>query len=334
MLDLLNKFNFIQLSIQKTDRKIWKFTGNREIIDSCLAGHMMKKSSEAKYRKIKNLSTASKKQIFLQTNCEELSISHFILPLNTSRIISVFFTLTHSIYIELFNHMGQKINSTLVAENTFFPLLSNTSDKFVICFSEKINGEYFPVKHIMRLCDSELNVLKEINVPHNVESVFMNDESILVSFNFYEKSVEDRFHLYDLDLVKKESFGQQTDKNKPFYFKKLVLDRKRDLKTTANSYLFGLSSTKIYLHDKNNLLIICRKNGNIINTLKKKSEFKYFLDELENIIEINIEYKEVCMQNFDVGSKGKYDIEADDVFLFENYFFAFVNTKEFSIIII
>ena len=46
----------------------------------------------------------------------------------------------------------------------------------------------------------------------------MNDESILVSFNFYEKSVEDRFHLYDLDLVYKESFGQHTDQNKPFYF--------------------------------------------------------------------------------------------------------------------
>jgi hypothetical protein len=116
------------------------------------------------------------------------------MPLNRNRIVSVYFTSKHCIHFELFDHSGQLINSVQVADYvSYYPILSNTSDKFIICYIAQPKAgsarESFAesVSHL-RLYDADLNCLRETTDRHLVESIFMDDTRIVSSFT--HKSVD------------------------------------------------------------------------------------------------------------------------------------------------
>ena len=83
--------------------------------------------------------------------------------------------------------------------------------------------------------------------------------------------------------------------------------------------------------------IMCQKTGRIVYCARMKSKAtKYLLDEQKNVIEANTTCKEINFFNISVGvsARGTHDIDADDVFLLENSFLAFVDAKQRSVTIV
>ena len=133
-----------------------------------------------------------------------------------------------------------------------------------------------------------------------------------------------------------ESFGQQTCADEPFFFERLPVNP-MDFKARLNPSIFGYNAARIYLHDRGSMLIMCRKTGRVIHSAHKRSEsVKYMLDGQDNVIEANITCKEVGFFNECVGASARatYDIDANDVFLLEDCFLAFVDVKQQSVVIV
>ena len=205
---------------------------------------MLNKSFKTNYFKVKNLSRSLKDpttyhQIFLQNNYKEERLRHYIMPLNRNRIVSVYFTNKRCIYFELYDHSGQLIKLVQAVDNvSYFPILSNTSDKFIICYiaQPKAGSAREPfamfVSHL-RLYDADLNCLGETTERYLVESIFMDDKRIVSSFT--RKSVDCckvniKFHINSVSIPLTLSIFLD------FFQNKIIEDKSKDGAFYAPSY--------------------------------------------------------------------------------------------------
>ena len=98
-----------------------------------------------------------------------------------------------------------------------FPISAGFGQYFVVCFtSQNTEGN-----HNIRLYDMNLNLVKSITKFTSIESVFMNESYIIL---FYAHKTNECCQVYDSKLNELFSFGQQTNKENPFFMEKSILN--------------------------------------------------------------------------------------------------------------
>ena len=70
---------------------------------------------------------------------------------------------------------------------------------------------------MVRLYDTDLNLIKSLNKHSSIESIYMNEKYIVLTFTH---QINKCCEVYDLNLNELFSFGQQTNVEKGFYMEK------------------------------------------------------------------------------------------------------------------
>ena len=116
---------------------------------------------------------------------------------------------------------------------------------------------------MLHLYDINLKPLKEntYDFDYNISYLLMNNEHVYV---IAEK--KPFINEYDLELNFRDSFGQMTNKEKPYYVKEEVI---------------AITNEKIFVRDENLIRLICRKTGTQLYLVDKIDDLKtstVFLD--------------------------------------------------------
>ncbi len=186
------------------------------------------------------------------------------------------------------------------------------------------------------LYDSSLNLIKTITDKSLIESIYMNDSMIVCSFA--HKTFE-CCKIYDFQLNFIESFGQQNDKEQPFYMEKPILIGRQTFSSREklNPVIFGMTHAHIFFYNTKSMFIMCRKNGTIIREMEKLNDKSIFtLDSKSNIIEINSQSNKIKLFNINnqISIESTYNSNFDDIFLIESNFFAFIDKSKETLLIV
>lgn len=183
-------------------------------------------------------------------------------------------------------------------------------------------------KHcIVQLYDINLKPLKEnsIDFDYNISYLLMNHESIYV---IAEK--KPFINEYDLELNFRDSFGQMSNKEKPYY---------------VHEEIIAITAEKIFVRDENSIRLVCRSTGTQLFMLDKIDDLKtstVFLDyNKEKYIVFN-GYDKVVYYNHkgDVIASNKLrnsDITKEKIHEFQfsrSGHFAFINYDKCRVIVI
>ena len=327
---IVSCFNKIQKSIEQVKRHLSYFNANTEVSDCKSLGVILQKPLELKYSKVKNLCTDLQNpnksyKIQLESSNQESVLRRYTICMNRSMSVIIYFTTKKSITMELFGEHGQLVKHTLLEEDVkYYPIISNNTDNLLLSY---ISADNY-TKII--LLDSNLNIIKRAKCFNLIESIYMNKSNIVCTI---ANKKTNSCIIYDLQLNVLSSFGQQTNPSGPYYIEKIHQEH-NDLKVKTRPLICGLTDKKIYIHNKSEMSVISRSDGNLISTQKKKSENSFLiLDEQENITEIEPFYKEISFTNSfqDIQVESRYDLEASNIALIENNFFAFINNSKGTI---
>lgn len=179
----------------------------------------------------------------------------------------------------------------------------------------------------MKLYDSDLNELKTSTDRHLIESILLTKSHVVCT---YAHKSNECCRVYDHNFNDTGSFGQQTDSEGAFYLEKLPLNKK-DYKAKLNPIIFGYDEGRVYFHDKKEMVMMCRRTGQVLSSVMKRNEnLSFFLADGNNILEIDHVCKTIGFWNseFDVRSSGTYNLEANSVVLIEGSFLAFINNNQ------
>lgn len=343
----VQEFNKSQNSIDDLKRKAWYFVENSSILDKSLLGYNLSVEFDKNYLKIKNINSLllndfKRFQISLKPSFKDEKLRQYIVPITRRKILICYFTISKCIHLELFDQNGESIKIQKVAEHvTYFPIILSSNDMIILSYISKVklrNHDLFGESTIsfISLFDSNLNLLKTITDKSLIESIYINDSKIICSF---AHKTFDCCKVYDLDLNFIESFGQQNDKEKPFFMEKTnsTVKQNYNSKEKLNPSIFGFSSNKIYFFNSKKMFIMSRKLGIILNSIDKINEKSYFiLDSQSNVIELNTHSNKIKLFNFEneILVESSYDLNFDDAFLIEDKYFVFVNKQKETLMIV
>ncbi len=337
----IQEFNKLQKSVDELKTKSWYFLENSTSLDKSLLGYNFNNTLDKNYYKIKNLCCLINdplKSIYitLRTQFNQVKLRHYVIPMTRNRILSCYFTKSKSIYLELFDQAGNSIKLIQVAESvTYFPIYSNTGKYFVLGYLSRTSDIFGDATiNFIALYDHELNLIRTVKERSSIESIFMNDSRIICSFG--HRSYE-CCKVFDTELNHVESFGQQTENDKPFYLERTEVSAAQFAKEKYNPVIFGYNEEKIFFYNKKSMTVMCKKNGCVLNSFEKSNERSFFiLDSQSNVIEINTYGNRVKLHNFHVNMSvdSTYDINYENVCLIEDQYFAFVYSNKENITIV
>jgi len=321
---MICNFNKIQRSIESVRSDIYQFIANTIDLDSTLLGVFLNKTVDVTYSKVQNLSVLINDEknshtVELQSSLTEHLHRQYIVPLSQERTIGINFTSTRSISLELFDETGAIIKTAILASNaSYYPIYSSTSDKLVISYLDERS-----VTNVV-LFDKDLNQLKASRLQNLIESIFMNTKNIVCTF--VHKSA-DACIVFDLNLSSVDTFGQKLQPEEGFFFS--VIEDTKDFRAKKNPTVFGLNESRIYFYSTSEMIIMCRRTGSVLGRFEKKADSYFILDSYENTIEVDTISKEVLFRSMDMGinASSRYQITATNVFLVEDQFITFVDSK-------
>jgi len=317
-------FNKIQRSIENVRSGTHRFVANPVQFDSTLLGVFLNKKVEQIFSKVQNL----KLLLDDETNisCVELHPSsteqihrQYIVPLSQERTIGINFTSTRCINLDLFDETGSIIKSVPLASNaSYYPIYSSTSDKLVISYLDERS-----VTNII-LFDSNLNQLKASRLQNLIESIYMNNKNIVCTFVHKSSDIS---IVLNFELNSVGTFGQKLDADKPFFYD--IIEDTKDFRSKKNLTVFGFNESRIYLYNTIEMVLMCSKTGTVLNTVKKKPSSYFIIDSNENILEVDTISKEILFRSMDMSlnTSSRYQIAASSVFLVEDQFISFVDSK-------
>lgn len=329
--EFLRKTNEIQRSIDRVKSQICTFNLNKDVQNINLFGQLVDNTSIGNYNKIKNLLSYEQLTTDLRTKQNTDILRRYTICLNRTSSVNVNFSCKRTCNLELLNEAGEVIKTHEVSNNVlYYPIMSNTSDHFVLCYPSSSGTNH---KTEILLFDSELNEISSTKCSNSAESIYMNTNSIVVTFAHKKHEC---CQIYDYSFNITGSFGQQINCDEPFYFENAPVET-NSFKKKLNPVVFGLTDDKIYTYNKTHMVILSRQSGRVIQTNEKKSENSEFhLDSDGNIIEINLLAKEIFFYSADMNLQvnTRYTIDATEVTLVENSFIAFVNGKKRSLVLV
>lgn len=337
----VQEFNKLQKSIDDLKSKSWYFLENTQQLDKSLLGYNFNNSLDKNFYKIKNLrsllsSPGKNSQLQLKSQFSQVNLRHYVIPLNRNRIISCYFTKTKSIYLELFDRSGNSLKLVQVAESaTYFPIFSSTSSHFVLGYLSRISDLFGDATiNFVALYDSELNLVRTVRERSSIESIFMNEARIVCSFGHrtYECC-----KVFDLELNYVDSFGQQTDAEKPFYMERAEVSAAQFAKEKYNPVVFGYNEEKIYFYNKKSMTVVCKQTGCVLKQLEKSNEKSFFvLDSQSNVIEVNTHANFIRLHNFhiDMSVCSTYDTNYENVCFVDDQHFVFVHSNKENILFV
>jgi len=330
----LLEFNNLQRSVDEIKSKSWYFVENSSIVDKSLLGYNLNNSFDKNYYKIKDLRSLlndvnKRIQVNLRSGFNQDKLRHYVIPISRNRFINCYYVWSSkSIYLELFDQAGNSIKLVHAAKPAiYFPIYSSNGKYFVLSY----NASNFET--LILLYDSELNLIKSISETLSIESIFMNDSQIVCSSTFGSKC----FKVFDLELNHKESFGQQTDEQKEFYFEKTTLEAAKFGREKSIPIIFGLNKDIIFFFTKKAITFMCKKTGMILKKAEKSNENSFFLlDFQSNMIEIDTYGNSIKLYNsqVDMNANSTYDVNYDKVCIIEDQYFAFVSADKQNIVIV
>jgi hypothetical protein len=299
---LLNESNQFQHFIFELKRNLWYFCENSSKMDNSLLGRMLNGKFDTTFNKLKRLSsllaedgdkTMSTNKVCLASDFAQSILRQEVLTLD--RIVKIYFTTYRTLHFEMFDLHGKLAKSLNVHEGlSSFPISAGFGQYFVVCFTHEGN-------HIIHLYDTVgLNLIKSLKKSTSVESVFMNDKFVIL---IYAHKINACCQVYDHRMNEVFSFGQQNDKNKPFFMEKSELSWQEEKKMSfkLNPRIFGFTEKYIYLCNFNKMSIMSRQTGNIVRSLNLIGNRPFFLlDVQDNIIQVNPLGKKLTLYNSDL----------------------------------
>jgi hypothetical protein len=344
---LASDMHKLQSFIFNVKKSCWYFVDSHLKLDKSLLGHNLNVNLDRNYFKIKNLNDLlqdefSYKKITFKSEFEQPSLRHKIIPLGKDKIIKIYFTAKRSLCLQLFNSEGELIKEAPPVENlSSFPVSYGYGSHFVVCFTAKNNesSQYFfetSSTHV-NLYNSDLSLVKSLKKFSSIESVFMNENCIVVTHSHRSDGC---CSIYDYRLNELALFGQQKDKDADYYMERLNLSWKEQnsLNYKINPKVFGLTENLIYFYNHAEMTIMDRIKGKVVHKKQIMSGDKpyFILDTQGNIIQVNKLSKKVSVFNFDVefSIENNYDDCYDGVFSTCDGHLALVNgQKKFLVLI-
>ena len=349
---LHTQLNKIESNLAAINQKLYYFSDNNLMpFESSWIGHVVSKELDTNFKKIKSLKSIMKTQenqnnkqslkvtFSLKDAFSENSIRQNVIPLSMNRILKVYFTVRRSIFLELYDSTGQCINQLNAFENlSSFPISCGFGNYFVLSFTSKTNSSAFfeTNQSFILLYDIDFNLVKQLKKFSSVESVFMNDKYIILS---YAHRAHACCSLFDYNLDEIESFGQQLNPERPFYMEKVVLSVKEQINSNlkSNPKIFGLTNENIYFQNLSRMIIMCRQKGEIKTESLINGDSPYFLlDSQNNILRINNISKRIALINYEFGYdlQNVYSDYLDEVCLTADNNLAFVDKYKESVLFI
>lgn len=333
------QFNKIQRSIDEVKANAWYFTEHKIKPETNLLGNILNKSFDTNFLKVKNLGenlldSTRHHIVALNNETKEDRFRQYIIPLSRFKLIRVCFTSKRSIFMELFDETGKIIKKIdVVKDASYYPLFSNTSNRFILCFitnSSSPTNFYKETLSTYNLYDENLNLLKSMSDSKMVESIHLSETKFVCTYTHKSSNI---CAVFDHEMNFIENFGQSKDTSSPFYMEKLKsAENYREKK--LNPVIFKFDSHFIYFYTQSELIIMCKQTGNVSQRHKKTNERSTFaMDEEGNLFEVNILFKEVTFKNVEmnISTTSRFDIKVDEVFLVENNYLAFVDSKSHHI---
>jgi hypothetical protein len=340
---VLNQLNKSEQSLATINRSLSYFSDNTlKPFDNSLLGHIVNKSMDKNFTKIKNLKSilaeeAANKPLIVTLNikdsCVDNAIRSNVIPLSVDRICKVYFTTSRSVYLEIYDSAGNLHNSLMAYENlSSFPISCGFGKYIVLTFTSKssFSSHFESNSSFVLLFDTNLRLVKKIKMFSSVESIYMNEKYICL---FYAHRSSTCCTLYDYQLNEVESLGQQADIDKPFYMEKSTLSYKdqASMALKNNPRIFGITEEFLYLFNVDKMTIMCRLSGLITTQVKISGDMPYFLlDTQSNIIQVNSLSKRIAVINydFDYSVHNVFSDNLEDLYLTADNNLAFVDRNK------
>lgn len=345
--EFITQFNKSQKRVDDLKGKAWYFVENTSILDKSLLGYNLSTDFDKNYLKIKHINSLllndlKRFEITLKPKFKDEKLRQYIVPISRQKLLSCYFTISKCIYLELFDHNGESLKLEQVADHvTYFPIVLCCNDLIVLSYISKVKVRSLDIfaestVSYINLFDSNLNLIKTISDKSLIESIYINESRIICSF---AHKTFDCCRVYDLHLNLVETFGQQNDKDKPFFLEKSHLNNKQlhNTKEKLNPIMFGFTDKNIYFYNSKSMFVMSRKLGLIVKEMNKINDKSYFiLDSQMNVIEINTHSNKLKLVNFeyDISVEASYDLNFDDAFLVEEKYFVFVDKNKESLTIV
>lgn len=209
-------------------KQSWYFAENTLKISDTLLGRLLTEKHDTNYIRIKNLKSLLTSADSFRVNLKSIALvkpltalRQEVLPISKNRVIKIFFTTSRALIFELFDaQTGESLKSLVAFENlSSFPISCGYGDHFACSFASRsaeqnhldMNTNY------VRLYDSNFNLIKSIQRYASMESIFMNETSIIIH---YSHIAEASCEVYDYKMNVVSTFGQQSNATAPFYMEK------------------------------------------------------------------------------------------------------------------
>ncbi len=337
--DLVNRCNNLQKTLDELKSKRWKFVENTFIVEKCFIGYHVNTDVNFMFNKLKNLqniiSDDSKRHdirlfsLLLPRN----SIRQYVFVFNRNRFLKTYILYNNRVYIELFSHTGLSIRTVYASNSqTSNSVFANNESFFVISYDTTTSGI---LSSFLAIYDIDLNLIKTVQEASSVESLYMNDRNIVVTF--LRADLPNCFKIYDFNLNLIQAFGQYETPTRNFYFVRndqFVSDLDR---LKLNPIIFGLTEKLIYFFNRRNISVMSRERGELIHSFKKPHESsKFALDSKANILEINTPGNFIKMHNLELNMciTGSFISTFEKIVLIEDKYLAFMNHDKQRIIIV
>jgi hypothetical protein len=296
--EIIQDYNKLQSYFFNLKKSSWYFVDSPIIQDKSIVGHLLNSQLDSNYTKIKNLKLLFKdesqhRKICFSSKHDLESLRHKIIPLSRDRIIKVsFLTHNHSLYLQLFDSSGEMLKHSYSENLTYFPVSYGHGNHFCVCYRKN------PI-NLIKLYDSNLNLVASTETDSSIESVFMNENYIAVVYNHRRNAC---CSIFDYNLREIQQLGQQFSADLDFYMPNLEITEyeRVHLKYKYNPQVFGLTDKLIYFFNHQEMIIMNRLNGIIVHKRPVYGDKPYFiLDSQSNIIQVNKLSKRICIFNIE-----------------------------------
>ena len=333
--EIIQDYNKLQSYFFNLKKSSWYFVDSPIKYDKSLVGHLINSQLDNNYMKIKNLKLLLKdedhfKKVYFNSKYDEESLRNKIIPLSQDRIVKVsFLTHKHSLYIQLFDSSGEMINRSYSTNLTYFPVSYGHGNYFCVCYRKNPSN-------FIELYNSNLNLVASTQINSSIESVFMNEQYIVVVYNHRRNAC---CSIFDYNLREIQQLGQQTDQDANFYMPNIDISEyeRVQLKYKYNPQVFGLTDKLIYFFNHQEMTIMDRINGNVVHKKTIVGDKPYFmLDIQSNIIQVNKLSKRILIFNVENEFliENTYDNHFSAVFATTDHNLAFIDERKKYLVMI
>lgn len=333
--EIIQSSNYLELKIDELKSNKWSFVENSFTFDNSIVGFNLQSSVD--YFKIKNLQSLKDKQKLIVN-----LISKFNLPILDSRVIipsrtcfiKCYLSTENRVFFELFDQSGLS-NKIIVLKqkSTLIPNLVCNSKYFIFTFDYVFASNN--VQHFISIFDCNLNKIKSISSNYSIESIYINEKSIICTY--LNANPHHIYNVFDFNLTHITSFGQCYNEFSKFYVRRndIPFSEKGILK--YNPVLFGFTDDNIYFHNKVCIVIMCKKTGDIVKQFKKTCQSsELMVDRNSDILEFNLLGNYIKLYNIEknICITGNYFGSYSEILNIENGYFVFINFEKNNLIIV